>query len=182
MFWRCVGLILVLLGAGLFMVAQFGRLWPRPQARPKAETVVHERRLPSGAVCRVALVGEISAAGRTEKLGAFEVSIDGHPAYVSTESFSDLRDIAARDGVDLAEFARDTYVLLTGGEGATAWRAKFVIRDLQVTERGLSRGGKEPLVTCYPPPGVFVSGRISPAEVERMHKLVSPQAPQKGMP
>jgi len=179
MFWRCVGLILVLLGAGLFMVARFGRLWPKPQAQPKTETVVHKRRLPSGTVCRVALVGVISAAGRTEELEALEVSIDGRPTYVPTEAYSDLHGVAVRGGVELAEFARETYVLLTGGTGATAWQTKFTVRDLNLVERQLRRAGADPVVTHYAPPFKIQYFSLPTEEIEKARKLQNPRSQEE---
>ena len=168
-----LGLILILLAGGLLLTAHYTLRQDKPVAQPKAEPTILERKLPSGTICRVALYGTNLTAGRAEKLERLEVSISGKPVYIPTEAFSDLQYVAVQDGVQIAEFAGETYVLLSGGEGASAWLAKLTIRDHRVTERDLTRGNAQSEVARYASPPV-----ISPPLPLTTRKAISVQLSQ----
>jgi hypothetical protein len=124
----------------------------KSSAQPKDKSpIVHERLLPSGALCRVALRATVPSSGRAERIEALEVSINGHPVDIPAEAFSDLRDVLVEDGVQVAEFADATFLLLSGGGGQVAWQAELTIRGLCAVKRELTRGSAEPEVTRFVP-------------------------------
>ena len=178
--WTCCGVILALFVGGLILASRSSFLHHKPQsnlpnkssALPKDnDPIVHERRLPSGTVCRVALRATVSATGRAERIEALEVSINGQPAHFPAEAFSDLRDVLVQDGVQMAEFAGDTFLLLAGGEGATTWRTKFTFRELNLTEREFTREGSKPLLARYPPPLKVEYFSLPPEAIAKARKL-----------
>ncbi|MCX6902693.1 MAG: hypothetical protein NTW03_04305 [Verrucomicrobia bacterium] len=118
---------------------------PKPEPKPATETIVHERKLPSGNTCRAELRGRISPEGIAAVLQGLSVSITNREVHVPAEAFSDLTNVNA----EFAEFAGDTFLLLCGGADAMAWRAKFTVHNGCVTVRELTRAGGTTLITTY---------------------------------
>lgn len=170
-----LGLIFTMLAGGLLLTAHYTLRSDKPVAQPKAEPAILERKLPSGTICRAAFYGSFSIAGRAEKLEKLEISISGKPVHVPPEAFSDLTNINVRQRVEFAEFAGDTFLLLAGEEGAAAWRAKFTIRELNLTEREFTREGSEPLLARYAPPLKAEYFSLPPEAIEEARKLQKPQ-------
>ncbi len=140
----------------------------KPESKPTTEAVVHERKLPSGNVCRVELRGPISPHGIASALQELRISITNRDVHVPAEAFADLTNINLRQGVEFAEFAGDTFLLMCGGADGMAWRAKFAIRSNRVIERELTRESGTPETTPYGPPLEIRYGVVPPAELERV--------------
>ena len=123
----------------------------KPEPKPNTEVVVHERKLPSGSVCRVELRGAINPEGIAPALQSLSILITNREVHVPGEAFSDLTNVNVRQGVGLAEFAGDTFLLLSGGQEATNWQAKLIIRDLRVVGREFWHPNEAPTVVQYLP-------------------------------
>jgi hypothetical protein len=55
----------------------------------------------------------------------------------------------------MAEFAKGTYLLFSGGIGAEAWKAKLTIRDHRVAEREFACGNERPILKRFLRPTVL---------------------------
>lgn len=140
----------------------------KPESKPTTEAVVHERKLPSGNACRVELRGPIITHGIASALQELRISITNRDVHVPAEAFSDLTNVNIRQGVEFAEFAGDTFLLMCGGADGIAWHAKFAIRSNRVVERELIRESGTPETTPYGPPLEIRYGVVPPAELERV--------------
>ena len=107
-----------------------------------------ERRLSNGEPCTIELQFADRAASRLNIV----ILVGGKEVRVPEEFLADLPDCALPDGVQVADFADDIFLLLAGGEGDSAWQAKITIRDGRAVERELKKGAAEPLITRYQPP------------------------------
>ena len=127
-----------------------------------SEPVVIERQLSGGAPCTIKIQSASEDAGRMD----ITILVSGTEIRIPTECLADLSDCHVPDGVQVADFAGDIFLLLAGGEGDSSWQAKLTIRDQRVTERELQRGGGQPKTTAYARPLDVHEGRISSEERE----------------
>ena len=118
----------------LFLLPGFGFAEAdNPAATPVSKSpVVLERRLSSSEACTI----EIRA---TNPL-SITMRIGGKDVVFPPECLADLSDCNVPDGVQVADFMDEVYVLLAGGDAQAPWHAKLVLRGNHVVGRELYRG------------------------------------------
>ena len=121
-----------------------------------------ERRLSSGAPITI----KIQSSGETSRGLNITVLVDGTEIRIPAKCLSDLSDCNVPDGVQVADFAADIFLLLAGGEGDSSWQVKITIRDRRVAERELRKGAGNPEITIYDRPLDIHEGRISSEELQ----------------
>ena len=126
------------------------------------EPVVLERRLSSGAPFTI-IIRSSSEPSRELSITIF---VDGTEICIPTECLADLRECSVPDGVQVADFAGDIFLLLAGGEGDSSWQAKLTLRNQRVVERELQKGTNTPEITVYNRTLDVHEGRISSKELQ----------------
>jgi hypothetical protein len=126
----------------LFLLPGFGFALSNVPDSVFNEPVVIERQL-SGGPCTI----RIQSAERL----TIAIVISGIEIPIPAECLADLSDCNVPDGVQIADFAGEMYLLLSGGLDAEAWSAKFIFRNRRLAERHLVRGDSAPDVKRFLP-------------------------------
>jgi hypothetical protein len=148
--------------------------------KPSAEResmIVVKRLLQDGASCRIVVRCVGISNGVADSIGRLDVLIGESPVYVPPQCFADITHLNVSNGIQIADFAEDVFLLLTGGTDIDRWQAKITIREHRVVERVLQKNGTAPTVTGYSAPWIVHKGRISSEEMRNY--LVDKRLQQK---
>ncbi len=160
--FRCVVVSLFLLSGLCFSEVHN----PQSDSIP-AKTLIIERRLSDGQPCPV----RVDASGKHVDV---TLTVDGKEIRIPQQLLADLSDLNLPDGVQVADFAGDRFLLLAGGGSGSAWQAKITIRDGRAVERELTREGGQPEVTICEPPLEVHEGVIPSDELQHHHASETP--------
>ena len=141
----------------LFLLPGFGFAEAdNPAVTPVSKSpVVVERRLSSGEPCTIE-IHSTNPLGLTMRVGEKEIAFP-------PECLADLSNCNVPDGVQVADFMDEVYVLLAGGDAQAPWQAKLTLRGDRVIQRELHRNGARlPEILSVqsvvePPPAVSIS-------------------------
>ena len=111
---------------------------PESKSATEAGAVVHERKRPSGNVCRVELRGLISPHGIASALQELRISITNRDIHVPAEACTDLTHVYLRRRVQVAD-----------GESADRIACGPHCSRCRVVEREFTRGDQQPEVPRY---------------------------------
>lgn len=133
----------------------FGFAASSTAASTSSEPTSIDRQLSDGAPCtiRIQSDGELSIT----------ILVNGAEIQIPPECLTDLSDCNVPDGVQVADFAGDMFLLLAGGEGESSWQAKLTLRSDRVIQRELYRNGARlPEIlsvqpVAEPPPALSIS-------------------------
>lgn len=125
----------------LFLLPEFGfALSNSPGFEPLLEEpVIIERHLSDGTPVTIT----IHPTGETAEALNITILAGGTEISIPAECLTDLPDCNVPDGVQVADFAGDLFLLLAGGEGGSSWQAKITLRGNRVVRRELYRNGKQ---------------------------------------
>jgi hypothetical protein len=146
----------------LFLLPGFGFASSNVAVAVSSEPLSIERRLSNGESCTIKYQSASEGAGGLN----ITLLVSGAEIRIPAECLADLSDCNVPDGVQVADFAGDIFLLLAGGEGDSSWQAKLTIRDQRVTERELQKRGGQPKTTAYARPWDVHDGQISSEERE----------------
>lgn len=159
-----------------FVLALVLRVGFRKEAAAEREqTIVVERTLQDGTPCRIVVHCTSVSNGVANGTARLDVFLGTTPVVIPPDCFADIAHLDVPDGVQIADFAGDVFLLLTGGTEPDRWQAKLTIRDGHVAERVLKRGEAEPTVTSYARPWDVHEGRMSSEEMQEYNEDKSSQ-------
>lgn len=124
--------------------------------------IIIERHLSDGAPVTIT----IQSADEADGVLNITMAVSGMETAIPEECLTDLRECNVPDGVQVADFAGDIFLLLAGGEGDSSWQAKLTLRDRRVAERELRKVAGNPEITVYDRPLDVHEGRISSEELQ----------------
>lgn len=160
---------LLLLAVGIAALASWAlRRTRAPRATPCVEIT---RRLADGSLCHITLGPARAGSTARARLESVRVRVRGQESRVSPDVLADLPDVHVPDGIQVAEFADELYLLLSGGEGPAAWQAKLTIRDGRVTAREVTRAGQTAEAAFFQAPTVTVVAAGLPVAAESSGSL-----------
>lgn len=132
-----------------------------------AKPLIIERRFSDGKLCSIRL----ESAGESPDA---TLIVEGTEIRIPKELLADLSGLNLPDGVQVADFAGDRFLLLAGGGNGAAWQAKITIRDGCAVERELTREGSQPEVTICEQPLEVHEGVIPSDELQHHQTIETP--------
>lgn len=157
---------LVACGVSLGAAAVLLVLAPRRYTQPQRPQVVVTRALSDGRPCRVTIQPVWAEDGMAKRLTQMSVACNGREIEIPDTAFCDLHDVTVPEGIQVADFGEELYLLLSGGEGESAWQAKLTIRGSRVTDRNVTRGGTTIETAFFAAPTVTVATANVPLALE----------------